>query len=107
MNVLLSPVALAIIFVISTARTARLITYDDFPPMEAFRNWATARMGAWSKVMVCPFCMAPYLVAANLVWFLALYHHHDAFIWFWLLPHLWWAASYLAAIVVAYDQPDE
>lgn len=108
MDVLLHPISLAIIFILSTARMARFLTYDDFPPMEWLRTKVVGVLpDKWAGVMVCPFCIAPYLVAVNIAWFLALYHHGDTFLWWWLLPNLWWGASYAAAIVVAYDMPEE
>lgn len=99
------PVVLLVIGVISVARTARLITHDTFPPMEWARPRLAAKMGKWQDLMVCPFCIGPYLAAGQIAWFLALYNT-SAFNW-WLIPNLWWAGSYLAAVFVAYDQPDE
>ena len=107
MDVLLHPLTLIVIGVLSVARVARLLTYDDFPPLEWARPKVADRLGQWASLTICPFCLAPYLMAVQIVWFLLLYHHHDALVWFWLLPNAWWAASYLAAIVVAYDQPDD
>ena len=108
MNVLLHPIALALIGIVSTARMARLLTFDDFPPAAWFRLKFASLLGSkWENLAVCPFCIAPYLMAVQIAWFLALYRHHDAFIWFWLVPNLWWAGSYVASIVVAYDQPED
>lgn len=112
MDFLTNPVALTLIFIVSTARTARFVTYDDFPPMEWSRNKLAVALGAtWSKVLVCPFCVTPYLTAGNLLWFAALYpglwgDSQDTFLLWWVLPNLWWAISYAAAIVTAYDQPE-
>lgn len=108
MSTLLHPIALALIGVISVARMARLLTYDTFPPAAWFRLRFAAALGSkWENLAVCPFCITPYLMAVQIAWFLALYHHHDAFVWGWLVPNLWWAASYAAAIVVAYDMPED
>lgn len=103
------PWVLVAIAVVSVARTARLITHDTFPPMEWARPRIAARLGEWADLMVCPFCIGPYLMALQIVWFWLCWNqgpHSGAFVYGWLLPHLWWAASYVAAIVVAYDQPE-
>lgn len=100
------PVVIFAVAVMSVARTARLVTHDTWPPMEWARPRIAARLGSWSELVVCPFCAAPYLMAGQLVWLAALWGHGDAFTWGWLIPNLWWALSYVAAIAVAYDQPD-
>lgn len=92
--------------VISVARVARLITHDTWPPMEWARPRLAARLGSWSELVLCPFCVAPYLMAGQLAWLVLLRGHGDAFTLGWLIPNLWWAASYVAAIIVAYDQPE-
>lgn len=91
--------------IVSVARTARLITHDTWPPIEWLRPRIASRLGSWAELVVCPFCCAPYLMAGQLLW-LALLWGDSAFTWGWLIPNLWWAFSYVAAIVVAYDQPE-
>lgn len=93
------------IAVVSVARTARLITHDTFPPIEWARPRIAARLGKWADLVICPFCIAPYLTAVQLVWLTQLWGT-DAFTWGWLIPNAWWALSYLSAIVVAWDQPE-
>jgi hypothetical protein len=94
---------MCIIGILSAARVVRLITHDTWPPMEWARPRIAARLGSWAEVMVCPFCAAPYVMAAQMgLWWWA----HNTNIWWWLIPNTWAAAMYLAAIVVAYDQPD-
>lgn len=101
---LLHPVVMLIIGIISTARVARLITHDTFPPMEWARPRIAAKLGKWQDLVVCPFCLAPYLMAAQMgLWWWA----HETNIWWWVMPNLWAAAMYVSAIVVAYDQPEE
>ena len=109
LNLFYHPVVLAIIAVVSTARFARLITHDTWPPAEWARPRIAAKLGEkWEPLVICPFCVAPYLVAGQMVWFWLTYRAGgDVFLWGWLLPNLWWAASYVAAIIVAYDQPEE
>jgi hypothetical protein len=77
--------------------------------MEWARPQLVARFGKWGEVFLCPFCLVPWLMVGQIVWFTLTYNqgpHSDWFIYGWLLPHLWWAASYVAAMVVAYDQPE-
>jgi len=52
--------------------------------------------------------VAPYLMAGQIAWFLLVYNNAstNGFLIWWLVPNAWWACSYLAAIVVAYDQPE-
>lgn len=104
-------IGLLLIGVISVARMARLLTFDDFPPVEVARQWAYNRLpSSWSKLVTCPFCLAPYLMAVQIAWFAVAYHQGGTsswFVWGWLVPNMWWALSYVAAIVVAYDMPEE
>jgi hypothetical protein len=96
-------IALAIIVgVLSVARTARLIVFDDFPPM----IWARARILArfkegskWASILECPFCLSPYLTAGMIAWAMVSDLH-----WTWWVINGWWAASYVAATYVAYDE---
>lgn len=101
-----------VIAVVSVARMARLLTHDTWPPVEWARPRVAAKLGPkWSDLVICPFCLAPWLMAGQVAWFSLLYpgqgQTSDAFLWGWLIPNLWWAASYVSAIVVAYDQPED
>ena len=102
------PVWVAVLIgIVSTARMTRLITHDDFPPVEAVRNWWVRHTNdSWGSLILCPFCLAPYLTAVQITWFLLLWDEGWLFTWFWLLPHAWWAVSYVVAIIVSYDQPE-
>lgn len=103
------PAVLVIVAVVSVARTARLITHDTWPPIERNRERIANRLKGWSELVVCPFCVAPYLTIGQMAWFALLYQFgadSAPFLLGWLLPNLWWALSYAAAIVVAYDQPE-
>lgn len=92
-----------IVGVVSVARTARLLNFDDFPPVVWLRAQALARLPEkWSGIAECSFCLAPYLAAGMMAWaYLSDLH------WTWWVINGWWAAAYVAAIIVAYDQPDE
>lgn len=98
-------VAAAVIGTLSVARTARLLIFDKLPPMV----WLRAKIvswykedSSWSPLWECPFCMAPYLAVGMGVWY---WLGGDN--WTWWVINGWWAASYVAATYVAYDQPDE
>jgi hypothetical protein len=94
--------------VLSVARTARLLTYDDFPPIAWLRaralSWLakSKRRMRWVALTECPFCVAPYLAAGMAAWAWA--SGLDA--WWWWINGTW-AAAYVAAIVNAYDQRAE
>jgi hypothetical protein len=100
---LLHPAVMLAIGIISAARVVRLITHDTWPPMEWARPRIAAKLGSWSEIMVCPFCCAPYVMAAQMgLWWWA----HNTNIWWWVIPNTWAAAMYVAAMIVAYDQPE-
>lgn len=93
-----------IVGVVSVARTARLLLFDAFPPMVWLRVRILAMFpedSSWSKIAECPFCLTPYLAAGMLGWAWL----SDLNSWWWVINGVW-AASYLAAILVAYDQPE-
>jgi len=98
-------IAAFVVGVLSVARTARLITFDDFPPMMWLRTKILVTIGPdskWAPLLRCPFCLSPYLMAVMVAWaFLSDFH------WTWWLLNGWWATSYVAAMVVAYDEPPE
>lgn len=96
-------IAAALIGTLSVARTARLVVFDDFPPALWLRERLLVLLGdTWGKVVTCPFCLAPYLSAGMIAWvYLSDLH------WTWWVINGWWAASYIAAMVVAYDEPAE
>jgi hypothetical protein len=101
-------VAAVLVGVVSVARTARLLIYDDFPPMVWLRVRFLAMFSednSWSKIAECPFCVSPYLAAGmlGLAWLAWNGTGLDA--WWWVVNGIW-AGSYLAAILVSYDQPD-
>lgn len=96
-------IAAAVIGVLSIARTARLFVWDEFPPMEWLRLRLLSRTPEkWEKLWSCQFCLAPYLALGMGLWAWASDFH-----WTWWVINGWWAASYVAAMVVAYDQPEE
>jgi hypothetical protein len=89
---------------LSVARTARLISFDDFPPMQWVRLKVFSKVDDDSPIkalMQCPFCLAPWLMAGMIGWAWVSDLH-----WTWWLINIWWGMSYLAASYVAYDQPE-
>lgn len=67
-------VAAALVGIVASARFVRLITADKFPPAVWLRiKWdnLTDKDGdgeGWSLLAHCPWCLAPWVVAANLAW---------------------------------------
>lgn len=58
----------------ATFRITRFVTADDYPLWAPARSRITRRWpptpGAWSEVVVCPWCASPYIAAALFVWWL-------------------------------------
>lgn len=93
-----------VVGIIAVARLSRLVVFDDFPPMKWARlRWHVAmNENGWEKLVDCAFCAAPYLAAADMGWaYLSDLH------WTWWVFNLWLAASYVAAMIVARDEPDD
>lgn len=101
-------VAAVIVGVLSVARTARLIVWDEFPPTIWLRmRWDDlTHQSGWNKLLHCQFCLTPYLSAVMLAW--ALWVGPDFTGWgaVWWIVNGWWGGSYLAATYVAWDQED-
>jgi hypothetical protein len=96
--------AAAFIAIVSVGRTARLLVWDSFPPVEWLRLKFFVAVGdnPWRKLGECAFCQAPYLSVGMVAWMVLSDLH-----WTWWLINGWWALSYLAAILVSYDQPPD
>lgn len=94
-----------IVLVVSSARLVRLITSDKFPPMVWLRVKWDDRFDkdgsgeGWGLLLHCPWCAAPYVVAANLAWAL-LSDLQPA----WWVCNGWLAASYAASWIVFHDE---
>lgn len=71
-----------VLLALSTFRIARFITADDYPLWAPVRARITRRWpptpGAWSEIVLCPWCCSPYIAAGLLVWWL--------FAAYWLAP---------------------
>ena len=97
--------AAASVGVVAAARLTRLVTKDHWPPMSFVRRkYVEMTEGTeWSVLAECPFCVAPYVVAADLAW--ALRSDLDRP---WWVVNGWLAASYAASwIVVRDDVPEQ
>ena len=103
-------VCAVIVGVLSVARTARLVVFDDFPPMLWIRSQWVARWGeeGWAGLIACQFCLAPYLSAGMALWAWLAYDAGNEWglHWTWWLVNGVWGLSYIAAILVAYDSGD-
>lgn len=128
------PLALLAAFVLgvlATARLTRLVVHDKWPPMLHLRLWWIAlqerrnhehreahpdwhildprqMLYGWRGLLDCPYCFAPYAAALVLAGAIA------ADVWspdlgtlrdWWLVLAVWAAGSYLASMVVVYDEP--
>src|SRR3954463_8400617 len=90
--------------VLGAARLTGLITKDPWPPMSfARRKYVELTEGTeWSVLAECPFCVAPYVVAADLAWAV----RSDLGRRWWLVNG-WLAASYAASLIVVRDDVPE
>lgn len=97
-------IAISILTVLSTARITRLLTYDKFPPImwlrEHFIEWTdkTARRRGWQLLAFCGYCMSFWVAIGIVLW-----GHFTEFQEGWWLVNSIFAASYLSAMVMAYD----
>lgn len=89
-----------IVGTVATGRVVRLLTQDAFPPAEWVRVHFIAKVGDhWGLLAECPWCMAPYVAAANVTW-----------AWLSELSTAWWivnliaASAYLSAWAVIHDE---
>ena len=100
----LTTVAAATVGVVAAARATRLVTKDHWPPMSFLRRkYVEMTEGTeWSVLAECPFCVAPYVVAADLAWALRSDLGRK-----WWIANGWFAASYAASLIVVRDDvPD-
>jgi hypothetical protein len=103
----------ALLGVIGVARATRLWVYDAWPPVQwarhRFLDWTDRgkqwRSG-WAPLATCPFCVAPWFALGSLAWAYASGLHGLAGAWWWFL-HLWFAAAYVASMIVVRDEPPE
>lgn len=93
----------AVLTVLASARLARLIVFDVFPPVVWLRERFLIRTGgtAWEKLATCHYCLTFWttssIVGVGYVTGLA---------WWWWMIVASLGLSYAAAIVVSYDGDD-
>lgn len=100
----LAAVAAVPVGIVAAARMTRLVTKDHWPPMSFVRRkYVELTEGTeWSVLAECPFCVAPYVVAADLAWALRSDLGRK-----WWIANGWFAASYAASLIVVRDDvPD-
>lgn len=60
-----------VVLALATFRIVRFVVADDYPLWAPLRARITRRWppepGAWSEVLVCPWCSSPYIAAGVLV----------------------------------------
>lgn len=63
-----------VLLALATFRLTRFVTADDYPLWVPLRRKITTKWppnpGAWSEIVVCPWCASPYLGAGLFVWWL-------------------------------------
>lgn len=96
-------VAFFLLAALAGARLTRLVVFDSYPPSVWLRvkwdDWTEDSQ--WNPLLKCGYCLSPWLVLAlGLVGWFSGPH------WLWWAFTAWMAASYIAAIVVAYDGDD-
>lgn len=94
--------AAVVVGVVGSGRLVRLVTGDTWPPSVRVRIWwEDHTRGGWEKLLTCPWCFAPYVVAGTLAWFLL----SDGWVrTAWWVFYGWLAASYAVSWVVFHDE---
>lgn len=99
---------LAVLVVIFGAgRLTRVLTYDSYPPSIAIRKWwigTVTKGNGWSKLADCFWCASPWITAVCIGWFF-LTPLQLWILWSWWLFWGWLGLAYIAAIVLARDEP--
>lgn len=99
-------IAALVAAIFGVGRLSRIAVYDDFPPaakLRAFWDKVTDD-GPWSKLAHCYWCSTPWIMAFALVWFVIALNVTWLMI-AWFVFWGWLAVSYIATIVIAYDEP--
>lgn len=98
--------AIAVAFVIGVlacTRVVRLLVDDDFPPTMWLRKTYVSRVPeAWGGLFECPWCMGPYVVLVDILWAWG-----SGLAWWWWLPNVWAAASWLVGFLNVRDLPED
>lgn len=100
-------VFIAVVAIAGSARIVRLIGFDHYPPAEWLRaQWdartdPTGQGGGWNLLLHCGYCLAPWTTLGVLLW-----GYLTDWNMVWWMVNGWLGASYLTAILVAYDGDD-
>lgn len=101
----LGDLLLALVFIIGSARVTRLIVADSFPPSAHLRAWWEGHTsGGWEELLFCPFCLSFWIVLANAATGWGAHALGDPWFTAWVAGNAIFAASYLAAIFVHFDE---
>lgn len=105
--------AAVIVGILSVARTARLVVWDEYPPMVWLRMKWDERIGeeGWGKLIHCQFCATPYMALGMFLWAALALPGSDprdlwSSAWWWFAVNGVWGLSYVSAIVVSFDTPE-
>lgn len=99
--------------ILGVARLTRIVVYDDFPPAIWLRMTVERLLDrgpyarAWSKIVTCWWCLAPWLALVCILWWMFLVPLHPAWLYAWWA---WWgmlAGGYVATMVIVRDTPKE
>lgn len=108
MNTLMENPALFVLAVVTAVlgvgRLTRVLTYDSFPPAVWIRDrWSRiTKDGGWSLLARCFWCATPWIMLGCILWAILSDFH-----WTWWAFWAWLGLSYLAAMVIARDDPNE
>lgn len=102
-------VAAVLVAVVGVGRVTRLVTFDDYPPTVAIRSWwnRITTGNGWGKLLYCLWCFSPWAMLVCLGWFFAGLFWVQWLLIAWWIFWGWMALSYLAAILVRRDEPEE
>jgi len=92
-----------IVGIVAAARITRLVVVDDYPLIVKGRiAWDNHVRGMWNKLLHCHWCFAPWAVLlVGALAFLCDYWGAQV-VWFCVFG--WLAASYVASMVVQFDE---
>lgn len=104
-------IAVAVVTVVSSSRITRLLTWDKFPPIKAVRDWYGNKTdgSGWDILAYCGYCMSFWVTLAIIEWGWLAGVFDNTSRGSDTATHIWWytnaifAASYLAAILMAND----
>ena len=99
-----------IVGIFSVARTARLLVWDSYPPVAWLRMKWDDKFGdeGWGVLIHCQFCCTPYMAMGMALWWWLAFTYGDgtAQAAWWTINGVW-GLSYVSAMLVSYDTPDD